>query len=43
MINLNPNAMPQSLSIGYVHITYSTNEHYSFLDSQIRPLIFEFF
>jgi REP element-mobilizing transposase RayT len=41
-INLNPDAMPQSLSKVYVHITYSTKDHYPFLDSQIRPRIFEY-
>ena len=34
--------MPQSLSKVYVHITYSTKDHYPFLDSQIRPRIFEY-
>jgi putative transposase len=39
---LNPNVMPQSLSRVYVHFTYSTKEHYSFLDIGIRPRVFEY-
>jgi putative transposase len=34
--------MPQSLSKVYVHLIYSTKEHYSFLDSNIRPRVFEY-
>ena len=41
-INLNSDVMPQSLSRVYVHLTYSTKEHYSFLDIGIRPRVFEY-